>query len=50
MLTYQTFSKKDLPEEHRVIAPGQLVTRDFKENRLNVHLNEDGIVSHVIHG
>jgi hypothetical protein len=44
------FCKKDLPEECRVIVPGQMVTKDFREKRLNVHLNEDGTVSHVHHG
>ncbi|GAB0132288.1 hypothetical protein EsDP_00000729 [Epichloe bromicola] len=44
------FCKKELPAEHRVISPGQMVTRDFNENRLNVHLKEDGTVSHVQHG
>ncbi|KJZ73314.1 hypothetical protein HIM_07318 [Hirsutella minnesotensis 3608] len=44
------FCKKDLPKEHRIVAPGDLVTKDFNENRLNIHLNEDGVVSHVLHG
>ncbi|GAO18981.1 uncharacterized protein UV8b_00091 [Ustilaginoidea virens] len=44
------FCVKDLPEEHRVIAPGQLVTRDLKENRLNIHLADDGTVTHVERG
>lgn len=46
----QMFCKKDLPETHRIIKPGQPVTRDFKPERLNVHLKEDGTVSHVVHG
>lgn len=44
------FCKKDLPETHRIIKPGQPVTRDFRPERLNVHLKEDGTVSHVVHG
>ena len=44
------FCKRDLPEETRIIEPGMMVTKEFKENRLNVHLKEDGTVSHVIHG
>ncbi|KAH6676897.1 hypothetical protein F5X68DRAFT_213585 [Plectosphaerella plurivora] len=44
------FCKKDLPEEHRIIEPGMMVTKDYKPNRLNVHVNEDGTVSHVQHG
>ncbi|KAK0104796.1 hypothetical protein ONS95_005064 [Cadophora gregata] len=44
-----TFARADLPKEHRVIEPGSIVTRDFKPERLNVHLKEDGTVSHVDH-
>ncbi|KAF7550824.1 hypothetical protein G7046_g7897 [Stylonectria norvegica] len=44
------FCKRELPEETRIIEPGTMVTKDFKENRLNVHLKEDGTVSHVVHG
>ncbi|KAK3306467.1 uncharacterized protein B0T15DRAFT_395257 [Chaetomium strumarium] len=45
-----TFCKTELPKETRVIEPGMMVTKDFKEDRLNVHVNEDGTVSHVTHG
>jgi len=44
-----TFAKADLPKETRVIEPGSMVTKDFKPERLNVHLKEDGTVSHVDH-
>ncbi|KUJ08056.1 uncharacterized protein LY89DRAFT_691357 [Mollisia scopiformis] len=44
-----SFAKQDLPKETRVIEPGSMVTKDFNENRLNVHLKEDGTVSHVDH-
>ncbi|KAH6678107.1 hypothetical protein B0J14DRAFT_474797 [Halenospora varia] len=44
-----TFAKADLPKETRVIEPGSMVTKDFKPDRLNVHLKEDGTVSHVDH-
>ncbi|KAJ4300607.1 hypothetical protein N0V88_003290 [Collariella sp. IMI 366227] len=44
------FCKTDLPEETRVIEPGSMVTKDFKPERLNVHVKEDGTVSHVTHG
>jgi hypothetical protein len=46
----QVFCKKDLPEQCRVITPGMMVTRDHKPDRLNVHLKDDGTVSHVQHG
>jgi len=44
-----SFAKKDLPKETRVIEPGAIVTKDFNPDRLNVHLKEDGTVSHVDH-
>ncbi|KAI1133201.1 hypothetical protein F5Y10DRAFT_229626 [Nemania abortiva] len=44
------FCKKDLPQQCRVIQPGMLVTKDFRPDRLNVHVKEDGTVSHVQHG
>ncbi|KAL7963784.1 hypothetical protein V8C34DRAFT_6643 [Trichoderma compactum] len=54
-LVGKTFSETesnetDLPESHRIIKPGSIVTKDFRQDRLNVHLNEDGTVSHVVHG
>ncbi|KAI0189699.1 hypothetical protein EV127DRAFT_431547 [Xylaria flabelliformis] len=44
------FCKKDLPQQCRVITPGMMVTKDFKPDRLNVHVKDDGTVSHVQHG
>jgi len=44
-----TFAKADLPKETRVIEPGSMVTKDFNPDRLNVHLKDDGTVSHVDH-
>ncbi|KAL2106027.1 hypothetical protein VUR80DRAFT_7393 [Thermomyces stellatus] len=44
------FCKRDLPPEHRVIKPGMMVTKDFRPERLNVHVDDEGKVSHVYHG
>ncbi|TAQ88793.1 hypothetical protein B7494_g2877 [Chlorociboria aeruginascens] len=44
-----TFAKTDLPTESRVIGPGMMVTKDFKPDRLNVHVDEEGKVTHVDH-
>ncbi|KAK4115938.1 hypothetical protein N656DRAFT_827038 [Canariomyces notabilis] len=44
------FCKKDLPQQARIIEPGMMVTKDFNPDRLNVHVKEDGTVSHVSHG
>lgn len=46
----QLFAKRELPENHRIIKPGQMTTRDFREDRLNVHTDEEGNVSHVNFG
>ncbi|SPO04082.1 uncharacterized protein DNG_06765 [Cephalotrichum gorgonifer] len=44
------FCKTELPQECRVIKPGMMVTKDFKPDRLNVHVDDEGTVSHVHHG
>ncbi len=44
------FCKAELPQETRIIQPGSMVTKDFNPDRLNVHLKDDGTVSHVVHG
>lgn len=49
-LPLQSFAKRELPELHRVIPPGAMVTKDFRPDRLNVHVKDDGTVSHVTHG
>lgn len=46
----QNFCKKDLPQACRIIEPGMMVTKDHNPDRLNVHVKEDGTVSHVQHG
>lgn len=46
----QVFCKKDLPEKCRVIQPGQVITMDYVEDRLNVKVAEDGTVCTVYHG
>ncbi|KXJ91912.1 hypothetical protein Micbo1qcDRAFT_203954 [Microdochium bolleyi] len=43
------FCKKDLPQNHRVIGPNSMVTMDFRPDRLNVHVKEDGTVHKVEH-
>lgn len=43
----QSFARRDLPELHRVILPGAMVTKDFRPERLNIHTGEDGTVTHV---
>ncbi|EGU85246.1 hypothetical protein FOQG_07766 [Fusarium oxysporum f. sp. raphani 54005] len=48
--TETVFAKRELPQETRIIEPGMMVTKDFKEDRLNVHLKDDGTVSHVVKG
>lgn len=45
-----TFAKTDLPQEHRVLKPGMMKTMDFKPDRLNIHVDDDGTVKEVSHG
>ncbi|SLM40336.1 pua rna binding domain-containing protein [Lasallia pustulata] len=42
-----SFARQDLPKEHRVIEPGSMSTQDVNKDRMNVHLGEDGTVTHV---
>lgn len=44
------FCKRDLPEKHRIIEPGMMVTKDFVPERLNVHVDNEGKVTHCQHG
>ena len=46
----QTFCKKDLPEKCRVIGPNSVITMEFRTDRLNVYVMEDGVVSRVNYG
>ena len=46
----QTFAKQDLPKEHRVLKPDSMSTMDFKPDRLNIHVSEDGTVQNVRYG
>ncbi|KAF2471955.1 uncharacterized protein BDR25DRAFT_302781 [Lindgomyces ingoldianus] len=45
-----TFAKQDLPKEHRVLKPDSMSTMDFKPDRLNIHVGEDGTVTNVKYG
>ena len=46
----QTFAKKDLPEKHRVVKEGDMMTMDHNPDRLNIHVDDDGTVTKVTHG
>ena len=45
-----SFAKKDLPKEHRVLEPNSMKTMDHRPDRLNVHVDDKGIVRDVSHG
>ncbi|KAB8077424.1 hypothetical protein BDV29DRAFT_168390 [Aspergillus leporis] len=45
-----SFAKRDLPEPHRILNPGDMKTMDHKPDRLNVHLDESGTVHDVSFG
>ncbi|MDU9003177.1 I78 family peptidase inhibitor [Sedimentitalea todarodis] len=36
-----------LPEQSRIIAPDSAVTQDYRTDRVNVNLDEDGIIVRV---
>src|SRR5947207_9142794 len=46
----QTFAKKDLPEIHRVVKEGDMLTMDHNPDRLTIHVGDDGTVTNVTHG
>ncbi|KAL5691908.1 hypothetical protein ACP6JE_000376 [Aspergillus fumigatus] len=48
--TSDTFAKKDLPEHHRVLRPGDAMTMDHRPERLNIHLDEEDKVKDVHFG
>ena len=43
----QAFSRKDLPEGVRVVAPGSMVSSEVDKGRLTVYVDNDGIVKNV---
>ncbi|KAI9222265.1 hypothetical protein BC828DRAFT_378816 [Blastocladiella britannica] len=42
-----SISRESLPRDSRVISPGKLVTLDFRPQRLNVELDDEGKVRQV---
>ncbi|PYH81958.1 hypothetical protein BO82DRAFT_71154 [Aspergillus uvarum CBS 121591] len=45
-----SFAKKDLPETHRIVKPGDMTTMDHNPDRLNIHVDESGTVHNVNYG
>lgn len=45
-----SFARSDLPKEHRVLQPDAMKTMDHKPERLNVHVDKEGVVRDVSHG
>ncbi|KAI9292435.1 hypothetical protein K502DRAFT_80214 [Neoconidiobolus thromboides FSU 785] len=43
-------TKQDLPDKHRVLKPDSMSTMDFVEDRLNVHIDHENIVTKVRYG
>eukprot|EP00298_Acanthocystis_sp_HF-20_P006895 c16627_g1_i1.p1 GENE.c16627_g1_i1~~c16627_g1_i1.p1 ORF type:complete len:113 (+),score=33.48 c16627_g1_i1:30-341(+) len=42
-----TFSSSDVPDGTRIVRPGVRITKDFRPERVNVFLNEEGVASSV---
>lgn len=36
-----------LPETARILPPGSVMTQDFRPDRLNVNLDEDGVIVRI---
>ncbi|KAL9621587.1 MAG: hypothetical protein Q9160_003979 [Pyrenula sp. 1 TL-2023] len=47
---HQSFSKQELPKNHRVLDQDSMTTMDFQPERLNVHVGDDGVVRDVKFG
>ncbi|GAM82110.1 hypothetical protein ANO11243_000890 [Dothideomycetidae sp. 11243] len=45
-----TFARSDLPEKHRVVNEGDMMTMDHNPDRLNIHHDKDGTITKVNHG
>ncbi|EPX74277.1 uncharacterized protein SOCG_03488 [Schizosaccharomyces octosporus yFS286] len=41
---------KNWPEVYRILKPGSIMTRDYREERLNFFITEDGILDHITRG
>ncbi|PKY07498.1 hypothetical protein P168DRAFT_316002 [Aspergillus campestris IBT 28561] len=45
-----SFAKQDLPQSHRICKPGDAMTMDYRSDRLNIHVDENGTVRDVNYG
>ncbi|KAE8152294.1 hypothetical protein BDV25DRAFT_71729 [Aspergillus avenaceus] len=45
-----SFSKKDLPEPHRIVKPDSMKTMDHKPERMNIHVDENDTVHDITFG
>lgn len=50
LIRSQTFAKQDLPQQHRVLQPDSMKTMDYRPERLNIHVDEEGTVRDVKFG
>ncbi|KAF8421966.1 hypothetical protein EV426DRAFT_699453 [Tirmania nivea] len=46
----KTFTQASLPKPCRVCKPGGLFTMDYNTERLNVHVDDNNVVTHVTMG
>jgi len=42
-----SFSKKELPANHRVVEGDSMMTMDHNPDRMNVHVDKDGTIKNV---
>jgi len=45
-----SFSKKELPSNHRVVEGDSMMSMDHNPDRLNVHVDKDGTIKNVKFG
>lgn len=43
----EALSAIDLPQNTRIIEPGTMVTRDYRRDRVNIDIDEAGIISKI---
>ncbi|MFD3514454.1 I78 family peptidase inhibitor [Streptomyces sp. NPDC058657] len=42
--------ERDLPEPYRIVTPGSFVTQDYRPDRVNVFVDDQGTITHVTLG
>jgi uncharacterized lipoprotein YajG len=46
----EALDRKTLPESTRIVKPGTMVTRDYREGRLNIHVDDSSVITRIVCG